>query len=235
MANTLLKVPQSMLSLPRLLATALVTVIVISSGFAAGTLANRWSDRAELNEVAKSLKTLPEACGEWRLISETEIDPEIVEMLACTGYLNRSYRRQGAHDTVHVAIVVGPPGRIAVHTPEICYVSQGFHLEQAPVRRSFELPDGSRGEFTYTSFLPDAIGPESESRLIAYHAFSDGGSWQSPERPRFAFGGRPYLMKLQLAGRTEADSTQHVSDPCRNFLEAFLPVLERAGLGRQPR
>lgn len=224
-----------MLSLPRLFATAVVAAIVISSGFAAGKVANRWSEPAELNEVAKALATLPETCGAWRLLSETEIDPEIIEMLACSGYVNRSYRRQGAHETVHVAIVVGPPGRIAVHTPEICYASQGFHLEQPPVRRSFELPDGTRGEFTHTSFLPDALGPEAEPRLIAYHAFSDGGAWQAPEHPRFAFGGRPYLMKLQLAGRTKAESAQSLSDPCRDFLEAFLPALKRAGLGRQPR
>lgn len=220
---------------PGLLATALVVAIVSSSGFAAGTLANRWSEPAELIEAVKSLKTLPETCGEWRLLAETEIDPEVIEMLACTGYVNRSYRRQGGNDTVHVAIVVGPPGRIAVHTPEICYASQGFHLEQPPLRRSFELPDGKRGEFVYTSFLPDALGRDDEPNLIAYHAFSDGGAWQAPEHPRFAFGGRPYLMKLQLAGRTKADSAQAMRDPCRDFLEAFLPVLERSGIGGLPR
>lgn len=216
----------------RLLATALVVAIVVSSGSAAGWLSNRWNVPEEAVAVAKSLTTLPEACGEWRLLSETEIDPEIIDMLACTGYVNRSYRNLGTHDTVHVAIVAGPPGRIAVHTPEICYASQGFHLEQPPLRRVITLPDGRRAEFTFASFLPDAPGPEAESKLIAYHAFSDGGAWQAPEHPRFAFGGRPYLLKLQLAGRTNAGSQRGLPDPCRDFLEALLPSLQRAGVSR---
>lgn len=217
----------------RLLATALVVAIVVSSGFAAGWFSNRWDQSEEAEAIAKSLTTLPEACGKWRLLSETKLDPEIIDMLACTGYVNRSYRHLDTHDTVHVAIVAGPPGRIAVHTPEICYASQGFHLEQPPLRRAITMPNGGREEFTFTSFLPDAPGPEAESKLIAYHAFSDGGAWQAPEHPRFAFGGLPYLMKLQLAGRTNAGSQPGLPDPCRDFLEALLPALQRTGVSRR--
>lgn len=222
----------NMSALRRLLAVGMVVALVSCSGYASGVLANRWSAPDELAQSAALLKAVPKECGAWRMLSETELDPQIVELLACSGYVNRSYRRLQTRDTVHVAIVAGPPGRIAVHTPEICYASQGYHLEQSPARRSFQLPEESRAELTFSSFVPDAVGPEGAGKLLAYHAFSDGGAWRSPAYPRFAFGGRPVLLKLQLATRTSADSQQSLPDPCRDFLEAFLPALRRAGIGR---
>lgn len=214
------------------LAAAMVIAMVTCSGFAAGAWANRWSAPVALAKAAATLEAAPEECGPWRMLSETKLDPQIVELLACAGYVNRSYRNLQTGDTVHVAIVAGPPGRIAVHTPEICYVSQGFHIEQSPTRRSLELPEGARAELTFSSFVPDAVGPEGAGTLVAYHAFSDGGAWRSPAYPRFAFGGRPFLLKLQLASRTGADSEPSSPDPCRDFLDAFLPALRRAGIGR---
>ena len=221
-----------MFRLHRLFALALTAALILSSGVAAGVLANRWSEPETLRTAAESLAAVPKICGSWQLLSQTELEPELVEMLSCSGYLNRSYRHVGTRDTVHVAIVIGPPGPIAVHTPEICYATQGFRLEQPPQRRSLELPEGQRAELTYTSFVPETPGPDDTGTLIAYHAFSDGGAWQAPAYPRFAFGGRPYLMKLQLAGLASAESEQGLSDPCRDFLEAFLPTLAQAGVGR---
>lgn len=221
-----------MLSVRRFLAAAMVIAMVMCSGLAAGVLANRWNAPEALAKAAAQLQAAPEECGPWRMLSETELDPQIVELLACAGYVNRSYRHLQTGDTVHVAIIAGPPGRISVHAPEICYVSQGYHIEQSPTRRSVELPEGGRAELTFSSFVPDAVGPEGAGKLLAYHAFSDGGSWRSPTYPRFAFGGQPFLFKLQLASRTGTDSEPAIPDPCRDFLEAFLPALWRIHIGR---
>lgn len=221
-----------MLTVRRFLAAAMVIVMVMFTGYAAGVFANRWNAPEELAQAAATLKAAPEACGAWRMLSETEMDAEIVKLLACAGYVNRSYRHLQTRDTVHMALVAGPPGRISVHTPEICYVTQGFHIEQSPTPRNIQLPESGQAEVLFSSYAPDAAGPEGAGKLIAYHAFSDGGPWRSPRYPRFAFGGRPFLLKLQLASRTSADSEQSLPDPCRDFLEAFLPALQRAGIGR---
>ena len=223
---------RNMFSLRRLLAVALTTALILSSGIAAGVLANRWSEPETLRAAAESLAAVPETCGSWQMLSQTELEPDLVEMLSCAGYVNRSYRHVGTRDTVHVALVLGPPGPIAVHTPEICYTTQGYRLEQTPQLRTLELPGGQLAELTFASFVSERPGPDAAGKLLAYHAFSDGGAWQTPAYPRFAFGGRPYLMKLQLASRSGGEPTPGLSDPCRDFLEAFLPALAQAGVGR---
>ncbi|HXT60353.1 MAG TPA: exosortase-associated EpsI family protein [Pirellulales bacterium] len=217
--------------IPWLIVFALTAV----SGAAAGVLGNRWGTPPDLRAAAVRLDRLPADLGEWRLIDESPLDESLVEMLQCIGSTNRTYHNRRSGETVHMSLIVGPPGPTSVHTPEICFSSQGYHVVAAAERRAYagassepsaqtESP-AATNEFRKTAFAPDQGPP---ALLIAYYGWCDGRAWLAPERPRFAFGGLPYLYKMQLAAKI-VRRTDEDGDPCDAFLRELLPELARTG------
>ncbi len=178
-----------------------------------------------MGAAVDQLAHTPSEFGPWQVQAELSLEPHLVEMLQCAGSVYRSYRNRETGDTVTLTLLVGPPGPTAVHTPEICFSSQGYHVESSPLRKKIELPGKASAEFWETSFEPDQPDPAGPRRLTAWHSLSDGGGWSAPDYPRLAYATRPFLMKMQLASLASPES----GDPCRSFLEAFLPALKRAG------
>ncbi|HJT30468.1 MAG TPA: exosortase-associated EpsI family protein [Pirellulales bacterium] len=199
-------------------------VLTLGSGYLPGALA-RLRGGDSMSAAVDQLAETPQEFGPWQAQAELSLEPRLVEMLQCAGSVYRSYRNRETGDTVTLTLLVGPPGPTAVHTPEICFSSQGYHVESSPVRKKIELPGNASAEFWEVTFVPDQPDPAGPQRLTAWHSLSDGGAWTAPDYPRLVYATRPYLMKMQLASLASPES----GDPCRSFLEAFLPALKRAG------
>lgn len=220
--------------LPWLFVLALTT----GSGAAAGLLTNRWGTPADMAAAAERLARVPDEFGDWRLLVEAPLEPEVIEMLQCEGWRSRAYRNLQTGDTVHISILLGPPGPISVHTPEVCFTSQGHHLSGPAVPRSYAAPPAGEAtapsssrarpaaKFWKTTFDP-VVG--EATTLIAYYSWCDGDSWQAPRHARLAFGGLPYLFKMQLATHVVRRPGHESTDPCDDFLKQFVPALDRAG------
>jgi hypothetical protein len=217
--------------IPWLIAFALTA----GSGAVAGALGNRWGTPPDMHAAVDRLGRLPAEFGDWQLVDESPLDEQIVEMLQCAGSTNRTYRNRRSGETIHMSLIVGPPGPTAVHTPEICFSSQGYHVDVPAERRKYAdrssgsapqpgLPTATN-DFWKTTFVPDH-GPPLQ--LVAYYSWCDGRNWLAPGRPRFAFGGLPYLYKLQLAAKV-TPHTGEDREPCDDFLRELLPALTRAG------
>jgi hypothetical protein len=216
----------------------LVLVLTTGSGTVAGRLTNRWGPPPDRAAAAERLARVPDTFGDWRLLVEAPLEEGVAEMLQCAGWRNRSYRNRQTGDTVHVSILLGPPGPISVHTPEVCFTSQGHHLAGPAVARSYlvssETPaDRSNGpdprpiaQFWKATFDPD-LG--ESTTLIAYYGWCDGRSWRAPRHARLAFGGLPYLYKMQLATKVARRPGHQLADPCDDFLRQFVPALDRSG------
>lgn len=198
--------------------------LTLGSGYLPGAL-GRLRGGDSMAAAVEQLKDTPQEFGAWQMQAELSLEPQLVEMLQCAGSVYRSYRNRETGDTVTLTLLVGPPGPTVVHTPEICFSSQGFHVESSPVRRKIDLPGHATAAFWEATFEPDQPDPAGPQRLTAWHALSDGGAWLAPDYPRLVFATRPFLMKMQLASLASPES----GDPCRAFLEAFLPELKRAG------
>src|SRR3569623_1473453 len=205
----------------------LAIVLTVGSGAVAGSFSNRWGQPAAMSDAVAQLAKVPKQFGDWTLQSDAEIDPHLVEMLQCAGGFNRSYRNRRTGDTVHMAIVLGPPGPISVHTPEVCYSSQGYHIATPAQRISFRTAGAAPAQVWKTTFAPDALSPE---RLVAYYSWFDGTAWSAPDYARLAFGGRPYLFKLQLAAKIvpTPDAAADFS-PGDDLLAQFYTALRSAG------
>ena len=62
--------------------------------------------------------------------------------------------------------------------------------------------------------------------MSVIYGWHDGRGWSAPDRPRYSFGIRPYLFKLQVTERLpNGDVDNTVS--CREFLDEFLPILQK--------
>jgi hypothetical protein len=211
-----------------------ILALTLASGGVAGSLSHRWREPVDMSVVAEQLKLVPEQFGDWQSQGEEPLDDSLIKMLDCAGYIHRSYRNRVTGDTVHMAVVLGPHGPISVHTPEICYSNQGYHVETPaerwthssvhPLTTHHSPLTPPPAEFMFTRFAPDV---PSQSRLVAYHAWSDGGAWAAPKHPRIAYGGKPYLFKFQAAALVQSRPGRE-TDPCRGFLQAWLAACAKA-------
>ena len=127
-------------------------------------------------------------------------------------------------ETVNVAVLLGPTGPMAAHTPDICYSGRDYSIDQrrqhAKIRPEV-VPDETFWMLTLRS--KDIHG----NLLRVYYGWRREGAWVAPKHARFALSGRPYIHKIQLACPLPIESALEDTDPGREFLKAFLPVADR--------
>jgi hypothetical protein len=204
-------------------AIALLSTLTILSGVIQGRLSNRWGTPPDARKAATVLKELPSEFGGWRLEQTQDLSENVRNTLQCQDYVLGAYVHESG-EQVQLAILLGPPGPISVHTPEICYSSREF--DQVDERTSMPVGGAEHESHLWrTTFRSRDL---DGCMLHVYYAWSDGGRWNASESPRFEYAGRPYLYKLQLAGATSANTATPESDICAKFLDKFIPVWNNA-------
>ncbi|EMI44601.1 exosortase-associated EpsI family protein [Rhodopirellula sp. SWK7] len=197
----------------RIAATAVLVVLTLMSGAVHGYLDGRWSVNRDLTALGSVLDDLPDEIGEWKLHETQELDPGAAQLLRCYGSVVRVYRNEANGAVVNLAIMFGPRGPIAVHTPEICYSSIGTNqVGEREVERV-----GGAGEDSLWS-VRFAVDPLPDPSLEVWYGWSSGGEWQARENPRFWF--TDALYKIQIAG----PAGDGVNCPVKDFAASLLPL-----------
>jgi hypothetical protein len=201
----------------RRFAVAVVFGLTLLSGVVHGYLDRRWSSNADVKAIGARLANLPERSGDWVVSEKSELSAGVAQMLRCYGSEVRTYRNDQTGVAVKVAVLFGPRGPIAVHTPEICYSSIG--TSQTRERQVESVSTATqRHELWSVQFSRD---PEPQPSLEVWYAWTDGTRWEARENPRYWW--TENLYKIQVAGPISDNSQQPIGD----FLQAFLPDLER--------
>ncbi len=201
----------------RLFPLSIVIGLTLLSGVVHGYLDGRWSRPLNVTVRGERLAELPDQVGDWVLADSTSLDPGAARILRCYGSQVREYRNQATNAVVNVALLFGPRGPIAVHTPEICYSSIG--TQQVGDTRVQKLSTPSAAHELWS--VQFAQNSQPDPSLDVWYAWSDGGPWKASKYPRVWM--TESLYKIQVAGPVGSDAYQ----PCREFLEAFLPSVER--------
>lgn len=198
----------------RLIPLAVVLALTLLSGIVHGIIDGRWTEPKDLVAKAELLDNIPEKLGEWQLVEKRPLNEDAAEMLRCYGSIVRVYRHPKNEVEVTVAILYGPRGPIAVHTPEVCYDSVG--TDQIGKRKSKTIRHGSsKDSFWSVKF---AKAPETEiASMDVWYGWNAGGGWVASKYPRFWMVDS--LYKLQIAGPVGVPSFR----PCEDFLTEFLP------------
>src|SRR5262249_31143018 len=111
------------------LAGGVVLCGTLFGGWLQGRMATRWGADELLTSAAQRLEQpLSEQQGNWRLLKETQVSADVARMLQCPAHINRTYVHQQTGEVIIISVIIGPPGPISVHTPEVCYSSQDFAL-----------------------------------------------------------------------------------------------------------
>lgn len=200
---------------PRIAATAVLISLTLFAGVVHGYLDGRWTANRDLHAVGSKLEDLPEQLGDWRLTERSELDANAAKLLRCYGSAVRIYENEKTGAMVNVALLFGPRGPIAVHTPEICYSSVG--TKQVGDRKAERITAGGVNDALWS--VQFAVNPNPSPTLEVWYGWSDGGAWEARDQPRFWLTDN--LYKVQIAGPVGSEADR----PVKDFLKALLPQI----------
>ncbi len=172
----------------------------IASGIIHGRMVQRWGPTHVMLGAAERIKSFPDQIGPWQLQSAKPLSDSALQMLQCTGYVNRVYRHEETGQLVSLVLMVGPAGPLAIHTPEVCYRSNNFSIFEPRRPVSLETEDRGSHDFSVVTFQ---VNDASGSYLRVYYGWSQGESWVSPSQPRYDFAGSRMLYKVQVASAAD--------------------------------
>lgn len=209
--------------LPLVIPTAVAVVLIFFTTIVQGWLTDRWGPSAseQLTAFAEAFKRVPDQIGDWELQQITDMDPREREAAGAVGDLSRTYRNPHTQEVVSVYMICGPSRSVAVHTPDACYVSSGFRMEEKI--QPWEITFGNtKGEFRTATFLKE--DPTGSQLLRVFWAWNATGQWEAPEWPRMKYGGRTPLNKVYFIARA-APGEAIADSPALAFAEEFLAVV----------
>jgi hypothetical protein len=200
-----------------LIAVGAGLAMILIGGVLHGKLSNRWGVPVNALELGEKLRSVPLELGPWVSEPDREMPKSTLSLLECEGYLNRIYVHRGTGEAVSVAVLFGPKGPIAVHTPEICYDAR--NVGKSTTRESTPNTfDGTANSLWKLSFTSNTL---EKSKLNVAYGWSDGGPWLAAEHPRF--WATDYLYKIQTASQ----ATSGKQDSTDAFLRLFLPEVRK--------
>jgi hypothetical protein len=209
---------------PRGKAVLFCVLLIITGGVAHGYLDSRWKNLEFAKAQAEALQDLPLNAGNWELVSNTELEGSAQRILQCYGSVLQEYVNNTTGDRVKAFVVCGPRGPIAVHTPEVCYSSAGTETVGDRVETPILINGESQSLWKVRFRKPRSSDPP---HMEVWYGWSDGGPWKAASLPRVWL--TDSLYKIQVAG-PPAKSGKDIS-PVEDFLRAFLPSLQQAGIG----
>ena len=215
--------------LSRRVAIAAVILLTGLSGVCHGVLTGRWTDGEDKTIAARRLERLPARVGRWQLVESIELDPAAAATLRCYGNHAASYRHRGTGAIVSAAILYGPRGPIAVHTPEVCYAGGGQDATGDRAVRAIDpvgnggLSGEDRDEFWSVQF---ADRGRTTATVHCMYGWSDGGRFAAASHPRFWLSDD--LYKIQVAGPVMDTAGDDSFEPCADFLRSWLPHVHTA-------
>jgi hypothetical protein len=204
----------------RAISFLVATGVLLASGIACHLLAG---DSEQLDAAAARVADVPRVVGDWQGHDE-EVDETAFAMTGAKSYWTRSYLNKRTKDTVLVILMCGRPGRMAVHTPEVCYGGAGYELRDQP--SVVGVKDLAGSQWWHATFTKKTVAPQS---LRLYWAWNSQGNWEASAAPRWEFRGKPFLYKLYVSRDTsQQPALSAQADPTLDFLRVFVPVLQQS-------
>ena len=212
---------------PLFVGIAIIVVITVVITTIAGSLTGRWGAFKGFEEASAALKSLPMQIGDWQAENEGKLDQVSINMLRIQdSYIFRSYKNVVSQAVVHVTLMVGPTGKITVHTPEVCFGGKDYEKEAKRTSVPINVMLNSGGEVADAFWRVNFIGQSlnTSNRISFYYAVSTGDTWNAVEDPRTTFQKYRYVYKIQAEALTSS-SGEEEKDTVKAFLTDCLPTI----------
>ncbi len=205
----------------------IVAVLTLAVTVYCGNLTGRFGNSHKQQEAGKLLKELPMTIGDWvaekeELLPKTDVDQLEIE----NGYICRRYRNSKSHSEVFLTLMVGPTGRIVVHTPEFCFGGKNYTKEEGRTPVSFPIVAPAANAPTDDTFWQvNFINKDIQADKISfYYGVSTGQTWVAVENPRSEFSRYRFVYKMQTEALGAASGTADVASA---FLTDALPTIHK--------
>ena len=194
--------------------------VLLCSGVICHLLAK---DSAHLDVAAERVPLVPKVVGDWQARDE-EPDTRAFEQTGAKGYWVRTYVHQKTKESVLVILMCGRPGKMAVHTPEVCYGGAGYELRDQPSPCAIKGTNAA-AQFWSAHFVKKGV---NATHLRLYWAWNATGEWEASPGPRWQFRGEPFLFKLYVSRDvSQQPNLAPQADPTAEFLRQFVPVVKQ--------
>jgi len=207
--------------------TGIVIVVVITvavTGYS-GSLTGRWGAFQGLVEASETLRRLPLEIGDWKADKEGELDQTSINMLRIRdAYIYRSYKNVVTQEVVYLTMMVGPTGKVTVHTPEVCFGGKAYEKDAArtSIPINVVLPSGDEIADSFWKINFTGRSLDVSNHVSFYYAVSTGSVWEAVENPRVTFQTYRYVYKLQAEAFSGATDKE---DTVKKFLTDCLPTI----------
>lgn len=204
--------------MPRQAAVVSALVVLVICGLVHGLWAERWHKSRALEEAVARVELVPMEFGDWKG-EVLEGDAESFENAGAQAYWMRSYAN-AKNQKVLAILMCGRAGRMAVHTPEVCFQGGRYELHDSPRPTLLRSEAGEElGTLNTARFIKTA-----GAGLRLYWGWNPGDGWQAPSSPRWVFGGKPFLYKLYVS-QIQVSGSDY--DAAAELLRALLPELRK--------
>ena len=202
-------------------AVAAALALIAACGVVHGMRSERWHKSQMLEEALTRVEQAPMEFGDWKA-EAIEGDAAAFAQAGAQAYWTRIYTNARKRQSILVILMCGRAGRMAVHTPEVCYRGAGYELFDKPAPTMLRSDGGDDlGRFNTARF---AKGSTLGSSLRLYWSWNPGDGWQAPANPRWEFRGRQFLYKLYVSHDV---ATGNEPDAAAELLRHLLPELEK--------
>jgi Protein of unknown function (DUF3485) len=197
--------------------------LIVGAGIVHGAWINRWGPSPALSALGARFESVPMEIGDWKG-TPFELPPAERSMAGAVACLARRYVNPIRGASVTVVLLGGLPGRMSVHTPDVCYTGAGYTLESpTPFERRYGIDD--RHAAFQTSLA--ARGGPNPSVLRIIWSWNASKGWATPAVPRWEYVNAPALCKLYVIRETSGSAADPATDPCNDFLTVLLPELDK--------
>ena len=206
----------------RVLSILFALALLAASGVMQLVLAK---DSDQLDVAVARIQDVPRVIGDWNS-QEDAPDVAAFAQAGAKGYWMRTYSNERSRAQILVILMCGRAGKMAIHTPEVCYSGAGYQLSDPPVVHHVKSDLNEEfGQFWTAPFTKKAGAQRS---LRRYWAWNSRGKWEAPVTPRLHFRGEPMLYKLYLSRNVGLESrAAGQADPTAEFLRELMPVLNK--------
>jgi hypothetical protein len=203
----------------RNLTFAVAILLVLGAGLVHGFWSERWYSSGVLDAAAARVPEVPLTVGDW-VGEDVPADAHVFALAGARTYWMRTYTNKRTRASVLVILMCGRPGRMAVHTPEVCYQGAGFEMTDRPLPLSIATSQGQQlGTFWTARF---AKANSKKDTHLAW-AWNPGDTWHAPDSPRWQFYNASFLYKLYIVQEGSVSTAG-----AKEFLQRLLPPLDAA-------
>jgi hypothetical protein len=192
-----------------------------------------WSERfvprettAEQKELAKRLEILSKkysSFGDWVGTVEP-MAPEVRKAARLVGDFSvRFQNKLEPEKVVTIMIACGHGTDLGIHTPDQCFIAQGFTMADEEREYTVDLPSGP-ADFTTCRFRKEVPGKGPQNIRI-FWSFNESGNWFAPTN-RMGIRTKPAAYKIYATTFLAKDTKEQPnSSEAIPFLREFLPLV----------